>query len=189
MMHRIFSKKRLIKTIIVILLLVVSALLIRWMLSPHKGKVTLSSSSPDSKVLTTYTDKLLDGTDIAFNYSGKYIAKNEGQSNNDLEVYRLSADTHYDKQILASVSNLPDGQLSYYAAYKYRQLHTELYTLRKVRVDNIAVDVWVKNDGTEQTAMIPKGNKVATIALTTASTTDQLTPEIDALLSTFRWKQ
>jgi hypothetical protein len=159
-----------------------------WATSPHQGKVA-PSTAPETNEQALAPDKTLDSAYMTFQYSGKYLMKNEGPANNDLEVYRLNADTHYDKQIIASVSNLPDGQLGSYGNYIYRKIHTDLYGVRKERVAGTEVEVWVKNDGTEQTVMIPHGNVVATITFATASSSDQLTREVDALLSTFRWKK
>ncbi len=188
MKRKVITKKRSILIIVIILLVGIVAWLVMWMLQPSKGTVTLHSTSNSSQTSPTYTSKILDGTYLTFSYSSKYTVKNEGAKNNDLEVYRLSADTHYNKQILASVSNLPDGKLTSDSAYIYRKLHTDLYTPRVIQVANLSVDVWVKNDGTEQTVMIPHGDKVATFAFLTASSIDNLSQEVDALLSTFRWK-
>lgn len=159
-----------------------------WSAKPSQGNVKESSSSKNPST-SEVANKKIDGKYIAFNYSGKYVAKSEGPKNNELEIHTLSAGTNYDKRIIASVSNLPDGQISSYGAYIYRKLQTELYTARKVQVDGAVVDLWVKNDGSEQTVMIPRGNKVATITFTTASTADNLTSEADALINSFRWKQ
>jgi hypothetical protein len=156
-----------------------------WASTPKQGTITNTSSS---RVQTTYYDKKLEGTYMSFQYSGKYIAKTETVTNGDLERYTLSADTHYDKRILASVADLPDGRLESNGAYIFRQKSPDSYIYRKMQVNSGMIGVWVKKDGTEQTAMIPRGNKVVVISLVTASTNDDLAKETDALLNTFRWK-
>ncbi len=175
------------KIIIAIVLIGLLGWFLVWAALPNHAK--LSAPKATNKTPAIVGDKDLNSTYISFRYNGKYLAKNEGPSNNDLEVHTLSADTHYNKQIIASVSTLPDGQLDSYGAYIFRKVRTDLYKARQVKVAGLAAEVWVKNDGSEQTVMIPHGNKVATLAFTTASQMDTLTAEVDALLKTFSWKE
>lgn len=174
-----------------IFLLVLAAIglivwLILWGRSSGEGKVL---RSPDSKAPTAYVDKQLVGRYISFTYSGRYMARTEAAKDNDLERYTLSADTRHDKRILASVSNLPDGKLESDGSYIYRQKATALYTSRKVQVgEHQSVTVWAKKDGTEQTAIMAHGNRVATVSLVTTNTSEDLTAETNALLKSFRWK-
>lgn len=173
-------------SISIVLVLGIIAGFVMWSHSPNKGRIL---TPQPAKGPSTYNDKKLVGTYMSFQYSGKYIVRNEAATNGDLERYTLSADTHYDKRILASVANLPDGKLESNGAYIFRQKSSNIYTSRKVTVDEGTVNVWVKNDGTEQTAMLPHGDKVAVVSLITAGTSDDLNTEMDALLKTFQWKQ
>lgn len=157
-----------------------------WARAPQEGRITKSAVT---KGPTTYYDKKLEGTYISFQYSGKYIVRNETAKDNDVELYTLSANTRYDKRILVSVANLPDGRLESNGAYIFRKKSPTVYTIRTVQVGDTQVEVWVKSDGLEQTAMIPRGNKVAVISFVTANMSDDLTTEADALLKTFRWVQ
>lgn len=181
------QKKTIIRILVGLLLIGVVALMVIWMGAPHKGRVTLASS-PHNEISSTRTDKTLHGTYMTFNYSGMYLAKSETDKNNDLEVHTLVADSNYDKRIVASVSNLPDGQLNSYGAYKMRSVRTDLYTARKIQLGDGVVDLWVRHDNTEQTAFILRGNKVVTISFVTSSTSGNLTPEVEAILRSFRWK-
>jgi hypothetical protein len=156
-----------------------------WARAPTLGTIL---SPPPLQGPTTYYDKKLNGKYMSFQYSGKYSATDQGAKDNDLERYTLNADTHYDKRLLASVANLPDGKLEADGGYILRQKSTDLYKNRKFAVKGSSVDIWVKNDNTEQTAMIPHGNKVAVISLVTANPGDDLTGEMNALLKTFEWK-
>jgi hypothetical protein len=174
--------------LVICMVLIAGALagLTLWARTPTEGKIL---TPPPIKGPTTYYDKTLDGTYISFKYSGKYLPKNEGPRDNDMERYTLSADTHYDKRVLVSVAGLPDGRLEESnGSYIFRQKSTDLYGSRKVPVGNTTTDVWVKKDGTEQTTMIPHGDKVAIISFVTANPSDDLTGEMDALLKTFAWK-
>jgi hypothetical protein len=183
MKHLIIRYLKLFTPIVVVIAVIVG--LIIWARTPTLGRIL---SPPPLKGPTTYYDKKLDGRYMSFQYSGKYSASDQGAKDNDLERYALNADTHYDKRLLASVANLPDGKLESDGGYILRQKSTELYKNRKFVVSGNSIDVWVKNDNTEQTAMIPHGNKVAVISFVTTNPGDDLTGEMNALLKTFEWK-
>lgn len=157
-----------------------------WAAHPREGVIV---PPPEAQLTTPHTSNTLDGTYISFEYNGKYTAREDVPRNENIEMYTLYADTRYDKRILASVATLPDGRLETYAAYIYRQKATNVYASRKVQVAGSTVDVWTKNDGTEQTAFIPHNDKVAVISFVTTNTSDQLTGEMDSLLKTFQWKK
>jgi hypothetical protein len=173
-------------TVFIVVLVVAIVAVAAWGKTPKLGRIKNPSvtNSP-----TTYYDKKLNGTYISFQYSGKYIEKNDGPGDNFLERHTLSADTHYDKRIQASVFSLPDSKLDSNGDYIYRMKSTSVYTNRKVSIHGAIVDIWVKNDGTEQTAFIAHGNKAASISFVTASASDNVTGEMDALLETLQWKQ
>lgn len=183
MKHRILKYLK----IIIIVALILGAItgIVIWARTPTVGIIL---SPPPLKGPTTYYDKKLNGKYMSFQYSGKYSATDQGTKDNDLERYTLNADTHYDKRLLASVANLPDSNVQSDGAYIFRQKSPSLYVDRKVTVQSTPIDVWVKNDGTEQTAMIPHGNKLAIITFVTANPADDLTGEMNALLKTFEWK-
>lgn len=153
---------------------------------PNKGSI---SNPPSNKASNDYYDKILDGTHFKFQYSSRFLAKNETATNGDLERYVLIADTRYDKRILASVTGLPDGRLESNGGYIFRQSSSSIYSSRTIKVGSDTITIWVKKDGTEQTAIIPNGQKAAVISFVTINTNENLTNEIDTLLSTFRWKQ
>lgn len=157
-----------------------------WAKSPHQGSVS-KTQSPIGPA--AYSDKQLNGKYLSFQYSGKYVAQSGGAKDNDLEIFILSAATQYEKRIVASVASLPDGKVESNGSYIYRQASTVTYSNRKVIVEGVPVDVWVKKDGLEQTAMIPHGNKLGVISFVTTNANDDLTGEMDTLLKTFRWKQ
>lgn len=156
-----------------------------WSNAPNQGTIANASTA---KAPAAYFDKTLDGTYMKFQHSSKYLLTSEIPSNGDLERYTLSADTRYDKRILISVTNLPDGRLDSNGAYIYRQSSKDVYGMRKLQIGSELYTVWVRNDGTEQTAMIPRGNKVAIISSVTANPKDDLNTEMDALLNSFRLK-
>jgi hypothetical protein len=159
---------------------------ITWAGTPRQATIVKSVSSKSA--ITTYYDNSLDGTYMSFKYSGKYIVRKDGPKDNYLELYTLSADTHYDKRILASVANLPDGRLQSDGGYIFRQKSPALYNSKSIQLGDASATIWVKKDGSEQTAMVPRGNKLAVISMVTASTSDNIDKEMEALLNTFKWK-
>lgn len=182
MKHR---KVKYLKVIIpVALVLGVVVGIVLWAGKPHSGTI---SPPPTTIAPTTYYDKKLEGKYITFQYSGKYIARDEKAVNNNLELHSLNADTHYDKRIMASVVGMPTGSLDRNGDYLYRRNSPAVYKSRTVHAGNKVIEVWVRNDGSEQTAMIPHGDKAAVISFVTASNSDSLTAEVDALLNTFQW--
>lgn len=125
---------------------------------------------------------------MSFSYSGIYVANNEGPKDSFVELYMLRAATNYDKQISASVAEIPGGNLESNGPYLHRKQRPDLYQSRKVEVEGRLVNVWVKNDGTEQTAIMPYGDKVVTLSFTSAGQNNELSTEVDSLLKTFHWK-
>jgi hypothetical protein len=184
MKHRILKYLK-----IVILVAIVGAAItgaVIWARTPTQGRIL---SPPPLKGPTTYYDKKLNGRYMSFQYSGKYSGTEQEAKDNTLERYVLNADTHYDKRLLASVGSLPDGKLESDGSYIYRQKSPNIYTNRKVSVNGVYVNVWVKHDNMEQTAMIAHGDKVAVLSFVTANPSDDLTGEMNALLKTFEWKR
>lgn len=182
-----FIRLKYLKIIIpVVLIIGVTVGLLVWANAPNQGTISNASTV---KSPTAYFDKTLDGTYMKFKYSSKYVAKDAGPGNGDLERYTLSANTRYDRRILASVADLPDGRLESNGAYIFRQKNSSLYSHRMVKVGSDIIDVAVNKDGTEQTAMIPRDKKAAIISFVSSNTSDDLTTEIDSLLNSFQWKK
>lgn len=170
-------------TSILVIIIAVGLWFITWSKAANEGTI----SAPITKnIPVTYTDKSLSGTYVGFSYSGKYTIRDEVAKDMDIERHTLTADTRYDKRILVSVSN---GQLSTNGAYIFRQHAPNQYASRNVPAGNGTAEVWVKKDGTEQTAFIVKGDKVAMISFVTANTSEDLTSETNALLTTFKWEK
>jgi hypothetical protein len=181
-------KKQFIIIIIILSIIGVISWLVIWMQTPARGSVSLTSTT--NKTMPPLHAKKLDGTYVSFQYGGEYSAQTEEAANNDLERHTLNASTHYNKQILASVVELPGGLLQHNGDYVYRQKSTGTYANRKFQVNGRAIDVWVKRDGTEQTAMVPKGDKAAVVSLVTGPGANvDLTTEMDTLLKTLEWKK
>lgn len=160
--------------------------LLVWANMPKKGSILNAPNS--NRASNKYTDLTLDGTNFKFQYSSSFNLKQEVASNGDVERYTLIADTRYDKRILASVAELSDGRLESNGAYIFRQ-NSSNYSNRKVKAGSEMATVWVKKDGTEQTAIIHNGKQAALISFVTSNINDNLTKDIDTLLSTFQWKQ
>lgn len=184
-LNQIKRSKIIVPAVIVILVIGSVASFVLWASKPHQGRVTNASSSRET---VAYQDKLLEGTYFQFVHSSNYSIKKEAALNGEIERYTLSAGTRYDKRLLAAITNLPDGQIDSYGAYIYRKSSADVYSMRKIQSGSNTYNVWVRKDGTEQTAMIQRGNKLALITLVTANPKDDLTTEMDALLNTFKWK-
>jgi hypothetical protein len=100
----------------------------------------------------------------------------------------LSADTTYEKRLSVAVSKLPNGSLDTDSAYNYRKTVPNLYTNQNITVDGSVSSEWVKNDGSEITIFIPKGDIVAMFSFSTDSNADNLQPEANNLLKSFHWQ-
>lgn len=181
-------KKR-IKLIVTIIILIGGIVaVVTWTKSPSEGSV-LNMPPKVTKKVSTFSDKTLEGNYISFQYSGKYVASANVPANNDLERYVLSAGTNYDKRIQVSVANLPTGKLESNGDYIYRQKTPTIFSKRQFKSSVGTYDIWVRNDGTEQTAMLARGNKILTVSfLTSPGVEDNLGPEADALLNSLSWK-
>jgi hypothetical protein len=163
--------------------------LVLWMRAPSDGNVTFKQVN-NSNSSTALQEKQLNGQHISFKYSGKYVQSANTPANNDVERYTLSAGTNYDKRIEVAVVNLPNGQLSSNGDYIYRQKTPSVYTKRLQQTAIGQFEIWVKADGSEQTAMIPRGDKAIVLSfLTNTGAEASLTGEVDTLLKTVVWKQ
>jgi hypothetical protein len=181
-------KKPLVISILILVILGAISWLIFWMHMPAEGSV--SHITPSGRSGAAPYNKKLDGTYVSFQHSSEYMVRSVAPSNNDLERYTLNASTQYSKQIIASVVRLPEGQLKSNGDFLYRLKSPEVYTSHKFHTSSGIVDVWVRKDGTEQTAMVPHGDKAAILSLITAPGANiDLTPEMDTLLKTLEWKQ
>lgn len=181
-------KKRILIVIPIILIIGVVVLIILWAQAPSRGRVSPVSAA--NKPVHAPSIKELNGNYLSFQYGGEYTARAEAPRDSALERHALAASTHYHKQILVSVVTLPDGQLRSNGDYVYRQKSTNLYTNRKFQTKGEVVDVWVKRDGTEQTVMVPRGDKAAVVSLVTGPGANvDLTTEMNALLMTLEWEK
>ena len=133
-------------------------------------------------------DRPFNGHYVSFKYDSEYqVQVLSRSSDNDLETYMLRADTNYTKHLAVAVSQLPGGNLRTDSSYVYRMTTPDLYSGQTLNINNNYVSLWHKADDSEITAFIPRGNLVATFSFTTTSPTDNLLPEVDALLQSFHW--
>lgn len=179
------SRKKRIVWALVLIVLVVVVLFVLWLTADNEGKISDPSGSARSNV-PSYKD--FDGKFITFRYSGMYGVRALPTANQDLELYNFSASTMYQKNIAVSVSELTAGSLNNNSAYNLRRSQPDKYAQRDIQVAGMPATLWVKHDGKEETAIIPKGDRVAVLSFTTAGPTGQLGSEVTALLQTFTWK-
>jgi hypothetical protein len=171
----------------VILVALIAVAAYFWSTKSNQGTIAYAAS-PGQQARISY--KVLNGKYISFIYNGEYAVINmQPSGDNDLETYLLSADTSYQKQLAVDISTLPGGNLNNNSSYNFRKTSPYLYTSQNITVDGSPAVEWLKNDGSEITVQIPNGGKLATLSFTTGSPTDQLQPEVNALMQSFSWKQ
>jgi hypothetical protein len=159
-----------------------------WLTASNQGTVT-QVSSPVAKKAAVPRYKTLNGVNFTLRYLGIYAAKQLPASDNDLEIYQLTADTTYTKQLAVSVSRLPGGNLANNSAYLLRQSQTSTYTEQHLVAPAGTADVWFRQDGTEETAFLVRGEQVATLAFTQqGGTAAALQAEVQNVLNTFTWR-
>ena len=177
------------KNIIIAVVLVVSiGAFLYWANSDNEVQIT---QGPDrNSQRSAASSKDLDGKYVKFTYPGTYFVKSLEAKNNDLELYKLIADTVYEKQLVVAVSQLNDGELEDNSAYLLRKTRTDMYTKRTMVVADLSVEIWAKTDGREEAVFIRKDNRVATLVFTTGiNKGEALRAEVDAVLRSFRWVQ
>ena len=180
------TKKWVIITSILLFVLAVLGVVGWWANTPKKGKVITAPVMRDQD--QGYSVKELNGQYISFSYSGIYIPSSEPARDNFVELHMLRASTIYDKQIAVAVANLPDGNVNSNGAYLLRKSHPDLYKNRILNLGDKQIEVWSKSDGSEETAIMPKGDKVAILSFTSANKNDNLRTEADEVLKSFQWK-
>lgn len=178
-------KRCILGAVTVTLLLVVVGSGIMWASSSNQGKIV--AFSPKNPVYIP-ANKDFTSAYMTFTYDGNYKPHQLPATDNDLENTILSADKNYDKRLAVSVSKLSGGQLNSNSAYNLRASQTDAYSSHQVTVSGGAATVWTKNDGSEQTAFIPYGDKIAVLSFSTSGTAGNLSPEVVAVLASFRWK-
>lgn len=170
-----------------LLCIVAIAIIIYWATSPNEGSISQNSPARTAAVVA---DKRLEGVGFSVTYKGKYVLRTDEATNGAIERYTLSSGGQDRNQILVSVSELPDGRLSSNGDYIYRQKSPAAYSNRSLAVANgNTAEIWVRQDATEQTAMIAKNNSLLTISLTSpGSNTTDMTIEMDAMLKSLALK-
>lgn len=175
-------KKRLLVSIIVV---IIATICILWFLTSSNQGTVSQAPAPGPQKAAVPTYKELRGANFRLRYLGMYTIKQLSASDNDLEIYQLTADTTYTKQLAIAVSRLPGGDLANNSAYLLRQSQPGTYTEQKIG----AADVWLRRDGTEETAFLVHGERVATLAFTQqGSTTAALQTEVHNVLDSFTWE-
>ena len=125
---------------------------------------------------------------IYFSYSSTYQAVRQPPAGTSLQMAMLSADTSYQKHLAVAVFPLDAGGLDGFSPYAVRKVQPALYKRADVPVKGGTAIVFSKADNSEITAIIPHADKLATLSFTTASSYDDLSTEVNALLKSFYWK-
>ena len=178
------SRRR--KTLITVLvaLLLLGLVAIRWFSSSSQASITSNPSAQDQAAVP---DKTFRDNYISFQYSGSYVAGQMAFQPHDLDVMMLRSDSPIDKQLAVSVT---EGDATQSSGYILRKSAPETYSAQQLTVDGGPATIWIKNDNTEQSVYIQRGDKFALLSFSLGGTvtSDQLTPEVQQLLQTFRWQ-
>lgn len=162
-----------------------------WINSSNEGTIKPANTADTQKTNPNST-KNFDGKYMKFTYPSSYLSQTLKASDNDLELYRLSANTTYDKNLNASVSTLPQGRLDQNSAYLLRKTRTDLYKESQVPFNGGTASVWTRNDNQEVTAFIQQGNRVALLSFVQSGTygdsVNDLPKEADPIIRSFAWK-
>lgn len=171
--------------IIVVSLGTVGALIAVWAGSSHKGSITTHvQKSTDTTVL----GKKLDGSYFSLMYRNGYAKRVLPVTDNNIELYELTADTVYDKRLSVEITHLRSGVLSDDGSYNLRRVHPEDYQERLLKTNNAEAHIMVKANGKEQTAFFAHNGMLATLAFVTDGASDKLPAEVDGVVSSFQWK-
>jgi hypothetical protein len=174
-------------------LLVVGALLVTifsvatWANSDNAGVVEIHAT-PLPQATVAYKEYV--SGNVSFRYPGIYTIHQTAVkgTNGTYAQASFKADTTYEKHISLQVDDLPGGTLTNSSANNLRQNSPDEYTSRNFTVDGLQAIVWVKKDGTEQTVLVPRGNQVVTMSFVQIGSQNDMTPEVNALLTTLKWK-
>lgn len=154
--------------------------------SSNQGTISQGSTEQARKWIPAF--RTLDGTYISLQYKGSYMLSRLPATDDDLEIYRLSDDTTYARQIDISVSKLPSGSLQTDSAWLLRKSKPDQYTEQHLQFPAGTVDLWTKQDGTEETAFLVNGTRVAAIAFAQQAGSVSMDPEMQAMLKSFVWR-
>jgi hypothetical protein len=184
-MTAVIKQKKLIIGSVLGLFIIIIAGLAAWGLRSNNGTVTPVNTA-SSQPLPTYTT--LNDSYIHFQYLSAYTIKSLPAQTPDLDLYTLSANTIYPKELAVLV------QASNYhlmSGYILRASLPNTYHNSTIQVDGQSSIIWYKDDGSEETVFIPHGTLTAVLSFSIPAgeggTT--LSQEVSTLLSTFHWNK
>lgn len=178
-------KKTIIGSLILGLIIIGSSFSV-WALSTNKGVII---TSPERAKLHAPAIATLDGSYIYFKYSDSYKVEKLPPNDGDLEGYDLTANTNYEKHLAVAVHQLDSTGLNSFTGYTSRDSRTDIYDKQQIMVGQEPATEFTKNDHTEKTIFIPRGDNVAVFSFVTTSRYDDIDSEITAILNSFSWKQ
>lgn len=156
-----------------------------WSKGDNKGTVV---NVPDTTHQHGPAVKELVGTYISFQYAGGYDLKKSALGDTDLEAYMLTAGTNYEKHIAVDVALPENGKLDNFTPYIARKTRADLYQQQSITVAGEPAVLFIKNDLTERTVLIPHNSSITTLSFVSKGSTDDLQTEINQLLATFKWR-
>lgn len=179
------SKRKLYIAVPAVLVLVIIGAFFFWASSSSTGTI---SESTEAKQVQAPAFKDFNGKSITFQHKGTYQPQTLEAKDLDLELHMLRATTIYNKQLAVAVSQSPMAVLRLTRATCCARASRRCIPSAPLLLPVHLLCCGLKADGTEQTAFMANRNKIAILSFTTAGNADNLDPEVDALLKTFRWK-
>ena len=177
------TKRKIIIAVAIVVLIIIAVIVF---LSVSSSKGTITTQYYNNQNQPKY--QTLNGKTFSLQYDKRYAVGIPDSHNSDIEDYMLIADTIYDKRLAVSVAPLPTGRLTDDSAYNLRLVHPELYQPQTQQTPGGTATIFTKPDGSEETVFIQHPGIIIALAFTTTGATDKLTPEVNHLLGTFRWK-
>ena len=169
-----------------VLVVVALGVIVYWSGASHGGTI---HAHKDQATVADTADKVLSSDRISLNYQNGYAKRILPPTDNNIELYELTAPTVYDKRLSVELTRLPSANLSDDGSYNLRRVHPQQYQERLVTTQYGQAHIMVKTDGTEQTVFLPHSGMLLTLAFVSAGELDKLPAEVNAVLASFRWKQ
>lgn len=158
------KKKYLLPIIVVLVFLALFIIGIKNLNSPAQGTVTQNNLDNVAKIASgpqQYSD-----TYITFTYPGSYSISPTDKQNSYLDIVNLVSKARRDQYAAISVvkENIDSD-----SGVNYRRLHPEMYKSVSSSSNQL---IFVKDDQTEYTGYLQKGNYTVTISFTSVAASD-----------------
>ncbi len=185
-------RKYVVAAVLVTALVVAAIILWLKIQQPAEGTIHVKQAPPSQTEQEKLTSAKLEGKTFTLQYPSNFKpeAMSTKNSYSGVDNFILSTSNLAGNDHLAIVVDESHTALSEDSSYRYRSQHSELYTLSTGKLGGETIYKFAKTtDGYENTVFIPHGKYLATIALTSANTSDpDHATVMDGILSSFAWR-